>query len=323
MPPQHAAPHTRNTLAWTSAGWGPLSAAGLALDDIGLLQGLLIVDRLRTLRSQPLDGPQHVARFRRNCQAVGIELPADLDLQQRMEQCANLNRHAFAPCDFSIVTLATPGRTAAPVPQPTVIVHATPIAWEHLAAWYREGQPLVVAENRNVPSVCWSPTIKTRARLQYYLAERQAALAIDRGAAEGHPPSGTVLLDLQNQLTETSAANLLIVEGDKQLVSPPLDSILNGISLARTVQLARNAGMTVRFEPIPLARAQAASELLLCGSSGCLWAASRLGELPLGGPAGPIFSRLSQLWSEELGLDYIRQACSYAAAAHATIAPQD
>jgi branched-chain amino acid aminotransferase len=299
-------------MAWSQDRWVPWDQVSIALDDIGFLQGAVIVDRLRTCGGSLLDVRLHVNRLLENCAQVGIVLPEGLDLESLIEECASINRPAFGNDDFSVVTLVTPGRSSRPTAGPTLITHPMPIAWSRLAEWYLRGQTLITAHRRNVPADCWPPTIKTRSRLHYYLAERQAA---DRDVDAERVHVGAVLLDLQGNLTDTSFANVLIVERGRQIISPPMTSVLNGVGLARTARLAAQAGFELTYEPIPIARAEAAEEILLCGSTGLLWAACRLGEKGVPrGISGPALQSLQQLWIEEIGLDYIQQAIQAASA---------
>ena len=69
--------------------------------------------------------------------------------------------------------------------------------------------------------------------MHYYLAEQEARRA--------DPEATALLLDLDGYVTETNAANILIVEGGR-VVSPPAASILPGHSRAviiEDVQVAR------------------------------------------------------------------------------------
>lgn len=291
-------------MAWTQQGWIAAGDAQLALDDWGVLQGAIAVDRLRTCIRTPLDCSEHIDRFRQSCDALRIQLPAKIDLESLIHECAERSIPAELPTDISIVLLATPGRISESVGC-TLIVQPSPIRWSKLDAWFQAGQPLHVAQHRNVPGDCWSPAIKTRARLQYYLAD-QAATARD-------PLSAAVLLDLQGHLTETSTANLWIVENGA-LLSPQLHCILPGISHRRTERLARLAGMEVRQEPITPERAREASEILLCGSVGCLWPAASLGEKVFS--ERRVYQRLRDLWIEDIGLDFVAQAMQLAHELH-------
>ncbi len=293
--------HIPSTTAWQNGHWLEQRNVTISLDDYGFLQAATIVERMRTCHGVPLDVARHLQRFCQGCAALGIPPAPDDTLQSVVAECSRRNAPAFGESDFSIVLLATPGRLSDVDRQPTRIAYPIGIDWQQLSRWYTSGQSLFIADSRNVPAQCWSPTIKTRARLQYFLADAAVAKLADQC-------SGAVLLDLQGNITETSVANLIIVEG-KRLVSPPLTEILNGISLERTLRLGQAAGWNVVYEPVSLLRAEQSDEILLCGSTACLWPASRIGARVFEGCSqGRAFISLAELWCEDLGLDFIQQA---------------
>lgn len=297
-------------VAWSNDHWIPQNEASLALDDRGLMQGAVLVERLRTCQLEPLDVPQHMSRLISGCESLGIRLPDAWDLESLLQDVARRNAQAFHGRDFSLVVLVTPGRIS--IPGPTLLVHAAAIDWQRLAGWYKLGQDLVVSTTANVPSACWSPQLKTRSRLHYFLADRFAA-EYDWGGSGVRAGAGAVLPDTHGNLTETSTANLLIVESGR-VISPRLEHILHGVSLKRTLRLARAAGLGVAFESIPAARASAADELLLCGSTGFLWSAKCLGSHEFSDPPEcGVLAVLRQAWMDELGLDYVQQADAWGA----------
>ena len=295
--------------------WGDASTQAsdmlpLAVDDIGLVSGVVIVERLRTIAGKLLDEAEHIERFQQSCRSVGIELPSMIDLHNRALACAASGPTHHGGDDFNLVLLATPGRLHNRARQPTLIMHTQSIAWERLAQWYRTGQTLTISSIRSVPESCWSPKIKTRARLHYYLAD-QEALAHSRD-----PHSAGLLLDQHGFVSETSSANVLILEGER-LISPRREMILDGISLGRTLRLAERRKIEVRFEDVSAQRAKAADAMWLCGSTGCLWKAGRLDERSYGsGQAEQLFTQLVDDWKQEVGIDFIEQALECAARNH-------
>ena len=284
------------------------SAQGLALDDVGLLSGVVVVDRLRTLGGQLLDLHEHVARFCRSAQLLGIDLPSQQKLRDRVTACVEAEQECYVGDDFCVVLLATPGRISSPIDPdtqsrtPTLIIHTQPIDWRRLAHWYRSGQALQVATARSVPAMCWSPKIKTRARLHYYLADQQAVNSTNDPYAAG------LLLDERGCVTETSSANVLLVEGER-LVSPQPAGILDGISLGRTVRLAMQLDVEVSWEDISIERALQADGILLCGSTGCLWSALQLNERVFKLPQQqPLLLRLWNAWQRDVACDFLSPA---------------
>lgn len=294
-------------VAFHNGEWAPLQQTALALDDWGFVQGATLVERMRTVHGQPLDVEGHLERLRASANAVGIRWPASL-AAALIEQCAERNRGAHCaaggrPRDFAVVVLLTPGRASdGPVGhRPTVIVHTADLHWPALAHWYRYGQALITARNRNVPGACWSTHLKTRSRLHYFLADQQAA-------AGGFAHAGAAMLSLDGSLTESSVANILIVD-DQGLVSPPIDSVLHGLSLRRTLRLAHQAGISARFRSISLQSARSAQAVLMTGSSGCLWPASQLDDVQFQDPTrGEVYSTLRDAWAADIGVDYVSQA---------------
>lgn len=282
--------------------WRPSADVSLSLEDVGSLQGATLVERLRTIAGQPLDVDDHLSRLMRSAEELSIQWPRYLTADL-VRQCANQNRPVHSAPDFGIVILLTPGlvRRKPLGSAPTVIIHSVDLHWPQFAHWYQYGQPLVIAANCNVPDKCWSPHIKTRSRMHYFLADRQASTS-------GLPHAGAVMLSVDGFVTESSVANLMLISGG-QLVSPPIESVLHGLSLRRTIRLAEKCGIAVRFEPITLQAAQQGDGILLTGSSGCLWPASQLGDAVYANPtANPIYQQLHRAWVDELGLDYACQA---------------
>lgn len=298
--------HSANDeLAWACGRWQPLVNAVLAPDDLGTLQGATIVERLRTAGGKVLDVQLHLDRLNVGLRQLSVRLPEAWKCADIIQQCAARNLRGEER-DLSIVVVASPGRAG--VATPSLIVHAAAIPWKRLASWYDGGQHLSIATARNVPSECWPVGIKTRSRLHYYLADRQAWHAAQQRDHSGAEFAGGVLPDLGGHLTETSTANMLLVEGER-LVCPPLETILYGVSLRRTLRLAKSTDIAVEFAPITTTRALAADGILLCGSVGCLWAAASL-EDQCFPPATElaVYRSLRDGWCEDIGIDYISQA---------------
>ncbi len=278
--------------------------AQLSLDDWGVVQGVVIVDRLRTCQRQVLDLGLHMQRLKANCLAIGVSADELAALPQVIGECARRNQEHFDGEDLGIVVLVTPGVISA-AGHATVIVHVQRLNWSLMTHWYEHGQTLVLAKNRNVPAECWSPQLKTRARLHYYLADRESL------AAAG-PQAGAVLLNTAGFVTETSAASLVIVDEFGRVCCPPEQDVLGGIALMRTLRLAAAAGFPVVRQPISLAHIESAREVLLAGTSGCLWPAARFAECEFpNSVTSSVYVDLRDRWMAEIGLDYIAQSKSF------------
>src|SRR5262249_14834684 len=127
------------------------------------------------------------------------------------------------------------GRT--PRTSPTICVHTFRLPFELWAKKMREGVQLITPSIRQVPPDCIPPHMKCRSRMHYFLAGQEARRA--------DPEAWALLLDLQGNITETNAANFLIIEKGT-IVSPRFSATLPGISRAVVVELASN--LSIPFE---------------------------------------------------------------------------
>src|SRR5262249_12710300 len=150
---------------------------------------------------------------------------------------------AFAP------NRERPARTT-----PTICIHTFPLPFQRWAKQMAEGVHLVTPAIRHIPPECLDPALKNRSRLNYFLAEAEAR-QMDAAAS-------ALLLDLDGNVTETAAANFLMVK-DGTILSPTPRNILPGISRAITLELADALGIPWYERDISLTQAEAADEAFI------------------------------------------------------------
>ena len=300
-----------HSVGWQNGQWLPLADIRLSVDDLGCLQGVMVVDRLRTVGGRPLDAVQHVQRWSSGCRQLGFDVTTSGLTSELILELAERNLESIAG-DCGIVLLGTPGRAGVNAgKEPTVIAHATSIPWKSLRHYYEHGQPLQIVAQQIVPDACWPLQVKNRARINYYVADAVARQTL-------HDPLAAGLLVAPSNsgelcLAETSSANVLLIErdgGGLRLVSPPETQSLNGLSLQRTIRLATALGIRVERQELPLDRGLGGVALLLTGSTGCLWRARSLNDR-LYQPtreADELWQLLREAWVVDIGLDFVAQA---------------
>lgn len=244
---------------------------GIGLNDIGFRQSVVAVERLRTYNGRVLQLASHLVRYRRTLDFLGIDLcveretfaPIISELIHRNQIWCDQER------DFGITLLATPGESAS---SPTSIIHLNPLDHSKIRQQRTSGQPLVVTAVKQPARECWPRDIKVRCRLHYYLADREARQFA--GGAIG------VLIDHDGSVTETSVANLaVVVKGE--IISPPSEQVLPGITQALVQRLAMETGISWRNEIIYPAELRAADEVILMGTDGGIWFANRVDGQPI------------------------------------------
>lgn len=282
----------------------------LPLNDIGFVMGVTATDLCRTFRHRLFRLPDHLRRFRQSCRLAQIaQIISDKELTTVAEELVRHNASLLQPRqDLALVLIATPGPVGYYLGQdggagdgsPTLALHTFPLPFKRYARFFREGAVLAVPSVRQVPSFSVDPRIKQRSRMHWWLAQRE----VDRTAAG----SIALLLDDQGYITETAAANVLIVRKG-EVLSPPRTHILEGVTLQVTQELCGRLSIPFREQPLGLADALAADELLLCSTPYGLAGVQKLNETLCAWP-GPVYSRLRSAWDTEVGIDIEQQILS-------------
>ena len=135
--------------------------------------------------------------------------------------------------------------------------------------------------------------------MHYWLADQETH-QVDEQAI-------TLLLDLDGNVTETSGANFLLVENGV-IKSPTLRNILPGVSRDMVIQLAKRLNIPFVEQDLQVFHVANADEAFLATTPICLMPATHINGLPIGnGRPGPIYQRLMEAWSEEVGMDILDQ----------------
>jgi D-alanine transaminase len=142
------------------------------------------------------------------------------------------------------------------------------------------------------PDIRWQRCdIKTVALLPNVLAKQAAR---ESGAYEAW------LVDGQGRVTEGASTNAWIVTRDGTLITRPADqSILNGITRIRLIELARKGGMRVEERAFTAAEAKAAREAFLTSTTAFVLGVVQIDEAVVGnGRPGGVAAELRKIYEE-------------------------
>jgi branched-chain amino acid aminotransferase len=291
------------TQAYRSGRWTTLEQLSWSATDVGTTHGVILVERLRTFGGRLFALEDHLQRLAEGAAFLGIDWsPTNQAIHLLCDELLERNAPTLgAVGDVGVVLLLSPGDPGIDRREgvaPTLMLHLYPLPIEQLKGWYHQGTHLHVAETRNVPAACWSPGLKTRSRLQYYLADRRLAETPARRSAIA-PTSVAVLLSTRATVTETSISNLIVVDSAGKLRSPPLVDILVGVSLKTILGLAGSLGYAIEFTDLYPPDLLDAQEVLMTGSTGCVWSAVSLDGKMIGeGRPGQHCRKLQQAWED-------------------------
>jgi branched-subunit amino acid aminotransferase/4-amino-4-deoxychorismate lyase len=287
----------------------PASEAHLAIYDAGVVLGATVTEMTRTFHRRLWRLDDHLDRLFRSLRYTRMEV--DLSRDEFAVLSEGLVTHNAPLLDeggeLGLIQFVTageyptyaglagrPARTG-----PTVCIHTFPLPFELWAQKMRDGQHLVTPSIRHVPPQCYDPKVKYRSRMHFYLADHEARLM--------DPNAAALLLDLDGNVTETNAANFLIVEGGT-VVSPTTRNTLPGISRAMVLDLCGHLGIPFVERDFQVYNALNAAEAFTTSTPYCIMPVTRINGVPIGdGRPGPLVQRLLAAWSELVGLDIAAQ----------------
>jgi len=287
----------------------PASRAHLKIYDAGVVLGATVTEQVRTFDKRLYKFAEHQDRLWHSLRSAQIHIGLTREeLSALSEKLVEHNARLIdRSAELGLIQFATPGEVGAfaGVPGsemrtgPTVCIHTFPLPFERWARQIQAGAHLITPSIRHVPPQCYDPTMKYRSRLHFYLADKEAQ-EIDTDAV-------ALLLDLHGNVTETATANFLIVEGGT-IVSPSPANILPGISRATVIELARKLGIPFAERDLRVADATSAVEAFTTSTPYCLMPVTKINGVPIGnGKPGPIYGRLLEAWSQEVGVNIAEQ----------------
>ncbi len=287
-------------LAYLTGRFLPQNEAHLPLHDAGFVWGATVTDLCRTVRHRLFRLADHLERFRDSCRRARVPLEvSDERLTAIAEQLVAHNANLIGDNDdLALVMFATPGPIGYYLGEtgqgpPTLGMHTFPLPLARYRRLFEEGARLIVPQVRHVPAPCVDPRIKHRSRLFWWIAEQEVH-DID-------PAATALLIDPDGFVTETAAANLLIVK-DGRVQTPWRGRVLNGVSLRVAQELCGE--LKVPFDEVDLSLADcvAADEAMLANTAYCIAPVRSIQGKELSYP-GPVFERLLGRWCEQVDFD--------------------
>ncbi len=298
-------------IAWQNGKFLPRDQLSIAPNDAGFVLGATVTEQLRTIRGEIFLPGDHAERLANSLHDVGVTPTETMQsIFSAADQVVSHNHRRLTQNknpkdnDLGVIIFITPGLLPAQnnglMGKSSVTIHSFPLAYSLWANSYEYGISLRCVGIQQVPKECWPITAKVRSRLHYFLAEQEATKA-EKG-------SRPLLSHADGRISETSTANIAALHG-KTIVTPPEQDALAGISMNYLKSLAQDAGF--HWEPRSFKRNEllSADEVFLTSTPWCVLPAVRIDGKPIGkGIPGPVFHELLNAWSENVGLDLVKQA---------------
>jgi branched-chain amino acid aminotransferase len=162
----------------------------------------------------------------------------------------------------------------------------------------------VIVRRRSYPPDALDPKVKNLSRMNFNLAELEAA--------DVDPHGWPILTDSRGNLTEGIGYNLFLV-GDGVIRTPGDRSVLQGVSRAMVIDLAKTLDIPLAEEDLQPYDLYTADEAFFSSTSPCVLPVTRVDHRRIGdGVPGPVVRRLLTAWGHAVGVDIVEQALQFA-----------
>lgn len=308
-----SAEHISGRVVLLNGEWVPERDAAISIFDSSLIWGDAVFETTRTFLHEPFRLEDHLSRLEASMAASGIHAGVSKDcFVELTNELISRNRDQYEPdVDFSIVHQVSPGvdsryRDDSGTECASVLIYGYPLTkmLGEAARWFDEGVNAVLPRQRSIPSRLLDAKIKSRSRLHYQVANHEVA--------HHGPDARAILQDEDGFITEGTGTNFFIVR-EGELLTSEGRNVLRGVTRDTVLRLGRELGMPVRevnYEPYDVATAD---EAFFTTTPYCLLPATRFNGVAVGeGVVGPIYRRLADAFIEDVGVDFIEQAKTYA-----------
>jgi branched-chain amino acid aminotransferase len=261
--------------------------AKISVYDHGLLYGDGVFEGIRCYNGKVFKLREHLDRLYEGARAIKLEVPIS---KEQFAEAIYSTLKANGIKDGYLRPLVTRGMgTLGLDPRrcsnPQVIIIADSIAL-YPAEFYEKGLEIVtVATIRNHPAAL-NPRIKSLNYLNNIMARMEATLA---GCEEA------LMLNHKGEVSECSGDNIFVVKRGV-LRTPPIDAgILEGVTRATVIDLAKEAGITVQEIALTRHDIYAADECFLTGTAAEIIPVTKCDARSIGaGKPGPVTGKLRE-----------------------------
>ena len=270
----------------------PPEQAVVPIFDRGFLYGDSVYEVVRTYGGRPFELERHLLRMERSAQRIGLSLPPCEkllhELTRTLEAAQNAESYARIIVTRGEGQFGLGAHLAEGQNRLILIVRPLQTPPEET---YARGLTMAIVKTRRNPPQALDPALKTGNYLNNILALREAH---DAGAEDA------ILLDLGGKVTEATTSNVFFVQGGAVITPPLALGMLEGVTRAVFIELARGEGLVVREEPHGPEALAAADEVFMTSTLREAMPVTRLLFLESGEPQrtvadgapGPISRRL-------------------------------
>lgn len=303
----------------------PEADAKISIYDSALMFGDMVFEMTRSFNKKQFKLREHIDRLYAGIKILRI--PLQMTPEEMIAACnetIEANDHLFAEDDEHRLMIDV-SRGLLGIYQgieglhkgPNVVIADFPLRWTvaTMGALFETGINAVITSQRAIPATLLDPKIKNRSRIHYLMANIEASqISGDNNWA--------LLLDPDGFIAEGTGDNFFIIK-DGKVITPEGRNILRGISRAYVIEeVCQQLGISVVEKNIEDYDVYTADEAFMTGTPFCMLPVTSLNGTKIGsGKVGPIFTKLINTWSENIGLDIVKQIQNWDSSRDTTVSP--
>jgi len=296
-------------IVYLNGSFVPESEAKVSVLDSGFNAGDGVYDVTRTFRHKPFKLREHTERLFRSLQYTRIDCGISLEQMEKttlevLERNKPFLRDSEDCALWQVISRGVRSSTGNRVSGgATVAIYSVIVNFREFASFYVEGAPLIIPSTRRIPPQCLESKAKITNKMNHNIAAFEAKQA--------DPRAIPLMLDIDGNLSETSAHNFFLVIAGK-LCTPSDKNVLGGITKETIFDLAKQLGVEVgegNYTPYDLYNAE---EAFLASTSPTFVPVKTVNGVKIGkGAPGPVTLRLIGAWNRMVGMDIVDQALSH------------
>jgi branched-chain amino acid aminotransferase len=298
---------SNSRIAWFNGEFMPEGQVMIPFRDRSWKYGDGAFDMTRTFEGTPFRLKEHIDRFYHSLRYLRIDPGVSpKEMVSLSEEVVARNEHLRQEAgDWWVGQRVSRGVDAVGDEGwnhtgPNVVIEILPLPLKKRAKFYRDGADVMLTSLRRTSPSMLSPRAKMHNYLNMIVAEMPVKAA--------DPDAWAILLDENGNLAEGMGSNIFIVR-DGGLMTPRHKFVLPGVSRQMTIDLATKLNIPCKEQDLDLFDAETADEIFLTSTSMCIMPVRSFngGKVGDGKIPGPITSRLTKAYIEEVGCDFVQQ----------------
>ena len=290
------------------------SEARVSIYDSALMFGDMVFEMTRSFNGKQFKLKEHLKRLYSGIKILRIPLKLKIEeMENAVYETVEKNSKLFEKDDEHRIMIDVSRGLLSIYDDvdirkgPNVIIADFPLRWtiQNCSHLYDSGLNLYITSQRAIPAHLMDPKIKNRSRLFYLMANIEVSML------KGND-NWALLLDTNGFIAEGTGSNFFMVK-DGQLFTPEGRNILRGISRGYVFEIADQLGIPCKecnIEPYDL---YGADEAFLTGTPFCILPTTQFNGINIGnGKMGQVTTKLLDKWSENVGLNIVKQIKEYA-----------